>query len=162
MATAEAPSGPSAKRIAMLEKMAENVRTGGKGSMRRKKKAPHKTNAADDKKLQSSLKKLGVAPIGDIEEVNLFMNNSTVVHFSKPKVQASIPSNTYVVSPGASPAVTKDVKDILPHVLGQMGTQNLEQLKELQAQLAGGAAPAEAAKGEDEIPEDDENFDEAN
>eukprot|EP00999_Lentomonas_sp_LEN2_P001280 NODE_2301_length_601_cov_65.145570_g2251_i0.p1 GENE.NODE_2301_length_601_cov_65.145570_g2251_i0~~NODE_2301_length_601_cov_65.145570_g2251_i0.p1 ORF type:complete len:161 (-),score=50.76 NODE_2301_length_601_cov_65.145570_g2251_i0:47-529(-) len=152
-------SAPPTKLQLMLEKRADTVRTGGKGSMRRKKKAPHKTNAADDKKLQASLKKLGVAPIGEIEEVNLFMENQTVLQFNKPKVQASIPSNTYVVT--GNP-VTKDVKDILPQVLNQMGTQNLEQLKELQAQLSQNAAVTAASAEGDEIPQDDENFDEAN
>ena len=35
-----------------LAKMAEQVRTGGKGSVRRKKKAIHKTTTTDDKRLQ--------------------------------------------------------------------------------------------------------------
>ena len=44
---------------AKLEKLAAQVRTGGKGSMRRKKKAVHKVTGTDDKKLQSTLKRLG-------------------------------------------------------------------------------------------------------
>jgi nascent polypeptide-associated complex subunit beta len=99
------------------------VRTGGKGSVRRKKKAVHKTTASsDDKKLGSTLKKMGVTNIPAIEEVNLFKQNGQVIHFSGPKgtvtpalclgdfidltfvfgilisVQASIAANTYVVS----------------------------------------------------------------
>ena len=55
-----------------LAKMASQVRTGGKGSVRRKKKAIHKTTTTDDKRLQNTLKRLGVNNIPAIEEVNLF------------------------------------------------------------------------------------------
>lgn len=42
------------------------------GSARRKKKVVHRTATADDKKLQSSLKKLAVNNIAGIEEVNWY------------------------------------------------------------------------------------------
>ena len=42
------------------------------GSARRKKKVVHRTATADDKKLQSSLKKLAVNNIAGIEEVNVY------------------------------------------------------------------------------------------
>jgi len=42
-----------------------------KGSARRKKKVLHKTTVGDDKKLQTSLKKLGLNPIPSIEEVGI-------------------------------------------------------------------------------------------
>jgi len=45
-----------------LKKMQNAVRIGGKGTPRRKKKVVHATAATDDKKLQSSLKKLSVSP----------------------------------------------------------------------------------------------------
>jgi len=123
-----------------LAKMAEQVRTGGHGSVRRKYKAPHKTSAADDQKLQGALKKLGVSPIGDIEEVNLIMDNGNVVHFSHPKVQASIPSNTYVVSGHSE---TKKLQEMLPGIINQLGAENIEQLKTIaKAMDAGKAAPA--------------------
>jgi len=132
-------------------KMAEAVRTGGKGTMRRKHKAPHKTTAADDQKLQGALKKLGVSPIGDIEEVNLIMDNGNVVHFSHPKVQASIPSNTYVVSGHSE---TKKLQEMLPGIINQLGAENLEQLKSIAKSMDGGKpdAAAAAAPTADEIP----------
>lgn len=42
-----------------------------KGTARRKKKVVHRTATADDKKLQFSLKKLGVNNISGIEEVTV-------------------------------------------------------------------------------------------
>ncbi|XP_064413452.1 transcription factor BTF3 isoform X2 [Latimeria chalumnae] len=52
-----------------LAKLQAQVRIGGKGSARRKKKVVHRTATADDKKLQFSLKKLGVNNISGIEEL---------------------------------------------------------------------------------------------
>ena len=71
--------------VEKLQRMQESVRTGGKGSVRRKKKAQHKTTGTDDKRLQSTLKRLGVNNIPAIEEVNLFKDNGTVIHFNNPK-----------------------------------------------------------------------------
>ena len=45
----------------------------------------HKTSGTDDKKLQTSLKKLNVQPIQAIEEVNMFKEDGNVIHFSAPK-----------------------------------------------------------------------------
>ena len=97
--------------------------------MRRKKKAPHRTATTDDKRLQNTLKRLSVNTIPGIEEVNLFMDNNNVLHFSNPKghpssqshcldmyplscaaaVQASITANTYVVSGTAQTKSTASV-----------------------------------------------------
>ena len=41
-----------------LKMLQAQVRIGGKGTVRRKKKVVHRTATTDDKKLQSSLKKL--------------------------------------------------------------------------------------------------------
>ena len=41
-----------------LKQLQAQVRIGGKGTARRKKKVVHRTATTDDKKLQSSLKKL--------------------------------------------------------------------------------------------------------
>jgi nascent polypeptide-associated complex subunit beta len=94
-----------------LKKMAGAVRTGGKGSMRRKKKAVHKTTTTDDKRLQSTLKRVGVNNIPGIEEVNIFKDD-VVIQFQNPKVQASIGANTWVVS-GTPQTKSKSLLKIL-------------------------------------------------
>ena len=73
------------KMIARRFGGAQQSRTGGQGSFRRKKKTVHKTATSDDKKLGSTLKKLGVTNIPAIEEVNLFTSDGKVIHFSNPK-----------------------------------------------------------------------------
>lgn len=57
----------------------------------RKKKAVHKTTSTDDKRLQNTLKRLGVNTIPGIEEVNIFKESSDVVHFTNPKGELSSP-----------------------------------------------------------------------
>lgn len=50
----------------------------------RKKKAVHKTTSTDDKRLQNTLKKLGVNTIPGIDEVMIFKDQE-VIHFTSPK-----------------------------------------------------------------------------
>ncbi|CAL9048312.1 unnamed protein product [Musa banksii] len=136
-----------------LMKMAGAVRTGGKGSMRRKKKAVHKTTTTDDKRLQSTLKRIGVNAIPAIEEVNIFKDD-LVIQFVNPKVQASIAANTWVVS--GSPQ-TKKFEDMLPGIINQLGPDNLENLKRLaehlQKQSPSTATAAKQDNDDDDVPD---------
>ncbi|XP_030952811.1 basic transcription factor 3-like isoform X1 [Quercus lobata] len=136
-----------------LMKMAGAVRTGGKGSMRRKKKAIHRATTTDDKRLQSTLKRIGVNTIPAIEEVNIFKDDA-VIQFLNPKVQASIAANTWVVS--GSPQ-TKKLQDILPGIINQLGPDNLDNLRKLAEQFQKQQPPAGAQatqeEDDDEVPE---------
>jgi len=70
------------------------LRCRGKGTPRRKTKKVHKSSGTDDKKLQTSLKKLNVQPIQAIEEVNMFKEDGNVIHFAAPKgMYAACPLN---------------------------------------------------------------------
>jgi NAC domain len=81
-----------------------HLRCRGKGTPRRsQKKKPHKTSGTDDKKLQTSLKKLNVQPIQAIEEVNMFKEDGNVIHFAAPKgIYPSIHSPTTAQPPSFS------------------------------------------------------------
>ncbi|KAJ9505673.1 hypothetical protein QJQ45_011409 [Haematococcus lacustris] len=142
-----------------LAKMAGAVRTGGKGTVRRKKKAIHKTTTTDDKRLQNTLKKLGVNTIPGIEEVNIFKDDSEVVHFQNPK----------------------ELQDLLPGILNQMGPDSIQHLKKMMQQLTGGmgmpglnsmggpgsfpgiqsAPEGQDAEDDDDVPDLVENFEDA-
>lgn len=76
----------------------------------------HKNNGAARRPWLS-----GVNVIPGIEEVNIFKDD-TVIHFTNPKVQASIAANTYVVS---GPSQTKKLQDLLPGIINQLGPDNL-------------------------------------
>ncbi|KAG5455731.1 MAG: NAC domain-containing protein, partial [Olpidium bornovanus] len=80
-----------------LKQLQANVRIGGKGTPRRKVKKATKTTTTDDKKVQSTLKKLGVQHIGGIDEVNMFQEDGNVLHFTAPQVHASVGANTFAI-----------------------------------------------------------------
>jgi len=111
-----------------LKIMQSQVRIGGKGTARRKKKVVHKTATTDDKKLQNTLKKLSVTNIPGIEEVNMIKEDGSVIHFNNPKVQASVPSNTFAV---VGHAENKQITEMLPGILNQLGAESLTHLKRL-------------------------------
>ena len=100
-----------------LAKMQQSVRIGGKGTARRKKKIIHKTAGTDDKKLQTTLKKLQCNNIPGIEEVNIIKDDSTVIHFTNPKVQATVGANTFAISGNAE---HKSITDLFPGILNQL------------------------------------------
>lgn len=130
------------EKLAKLQRMAAGVRVGGKGSVRRKKKAVHKAAPTDDKRLQTTLKRLQLSQLPGIEEVNIFKDNGSVINFQNPKVQAQISANTYVIS-GA--AVTKPLQEMLPSIVNQLGADNMPQMKSLMDQLGAGMGGAGAA-----------------
>jgi len=115
-------------RLKKLQQMQSQVRTGGKGTARRKKKVVHKTAATDEKKLQSNLKKLSTTNIPGIEEVNMIKDDGTVIHFANPKVQASVPANTFAIN---GTAENKQITEMLPGILNQLGAESLTHLKRL-------------------------------
>nr|CAB3492457.1 unnamed protein product [Digitaria exilis] len=144
-----------------LMKMAGAVRTGGKGTVRRKKKAVHKTATTDDKRLQSTLKRVGVNTIPAIEEVNIFKDD-LVIQFLNPKVQASIGANTWVVSGSPQTKSNTHPSSYKMFCLGSLTNwvcpDNMEHLKriaeEMQKQVAAAGAAAQAKEdNDDDVPE---------
>lgn len=146
--------------------MESQVRIGGKGTARRKKKIVHRTATTDDKKLQSSLKKLSVNNIPGIEEVNMIKEDGTVIHFNNPKVQASLAANTFAITGHGE---NKQITEMLPNILNQLGAEGLTHLK----RLASNVHSTGSKKGtileqstsarieeDDEVPDLVDNFDE--
>jgi len=146
-----------------LKQLQEQVRIGGKGTQRRKKKVVHRTATTDDKKLQSSLKKLGVNSIPGIEEVNLIKDDGQVIHFNNPKVQASLTANTFAITGHAE---TKKLSEMIPSILSQLGLENLSNLRKYASTMSGEDGDAEHKthvahpEDDDDVPELVENFDE--
>ncbi|KAI4092891.1 MAG: hypothetical protein LQ348_001692 [Seirophora lacunosa] len=127
---------------AKLAKMQASVRI---GTPRRKQKKVHKTSGTDDKKLQTSLKKLNVQPIQAIEEVNMFKEDGNVIHFAAPKGTGGllpprlhptllmpnfvqIPSNTFAVYGNGE---DKELTELVPGILNQLGPDSLASLRKL-------------------------------
>lgn len=147
-----------------LAKLQQSVRIGGKGTPRRKVKKSQKNTEADDAKIQASLKKLNAQVIPGIEEVNFFQDDGYVLHFNRPQVQAAATSNTFAIHGRPQ---QKDLSDLMPGILTQIGAENMEKLRVLADQYTkslGKDAGAAGATGEAEdegIPElvEGENFD---
>ena len=140
--SATAPFPPCSAKLA--ERFASSggaARIGGKGTVRRKKMAVHKVAAVDDKKLTAALKKTGAMPLAGVEEVNFFQEDNSVLHFRAPKVQAAHSHNMHVV---VGDAVKKQLQDLLPGILGQMGPSGLKALTDAvakgQVRVPGGGA----------------------
>ncbi|XP_015911141.1 transcription factor BTF3 homolog 4 isoform X1 [Parasteatoda tepidariorum] len=149
-----------------LSKLQAQVRIGGKGTARRKKKVVHRTATTDDKKLQSSLKKLAVNNIPGIEEVNMIKEDGSVIHFNNPKVQASLAANTFAITGHAEP---KQITEMLPGILNQLGAESLTHLKRLATMQTStgilGPISEQTNSGideeeDEEVPDLVENFDE--
>jgi len=157
-----------------LQQLQAQVRIGGKGTARRKKKVVHRTATTDDKRLQSSLKKLSVNTIPGIEEVNMIKDDGSVIHFNNPKVQASLAANTFAVTGHAD---NKQITELLPGILNQLGPESLTHLKKLASNVTSSAAAgggdddeekADKESGNDDDEDDDDdvpdlvgNFDDA-
>jgi nascent polypeptide-associated complex subunit beta len=153
MAEAEALADARAKMIAKRFGGA-STSTGGKGSIRRKKKvASRSASAQSDAKLSTTLKKLGANNIPGIEEVNLFKEDGKVIHFKTPKVQASIAANTYVIS---GPSATKPLQELLPSIVSQLGMNNLSQLQSMAAQAGVAGADVDVASPDGGDGDDDD------
>ncbi|KAF2454556.1 nascent polypeptide-associated complex subunit beta [Lineolata rhizophorae] len=135
---------------AKLARMQQQVRIGGKGTPRRKVKKVHKSSGTDDKKLQASLKKLNVQPIQAIEEVNMFKSDGNVIHFSAPKVHASVPANTFAIYGNGE---DKELTELVPGILNQLGPDSLASLRK----LAESYQSMQKEKGDDKKDDDDDD-----
>jgi len=114
----EADIAEARQRMIAMRFGGKATATGGKGTVRRKKKVASRSSAAQsDVKLSAALKKLGATNIPGIEEVNLFKEDGKVIHFSNPKVASR------------SSAAQSDVK--LSAALKKLGATNIPGIEEV-------------------------------
>ena len=107
----------------------------------------HKEEIAEDKKLKSTIKKFGMQTLQDIDEVNMFKDDNTVIHLRRPQTQFSVRENLLVVTGNPE---TKELKNMMPDILKQVGPQQYQYLKSQLGEL-GGAKKEEA--DDDDVPE---------
>jgi nascent polypeptide-associated complex subunit beta len=143
---------------AKLARLQASVRIGGKGTPRRKVKKVHKNAGTDDKKLQTSLKKLNVQPIQAIEEVNMFKEDGNVIHFAAPKVHASVPANTFAIYGNGE---DKELTELVPGILNQLGPDSLASLRKL-AESYQSLQKKEGEEGEKKEGDSDDDDDDDN
>ena len=51
----------------------------------------HHNEVNEDKKLKSTIKKFGMQQLQDIDEVNMFKDDNTVVHLKRPQSKFELP-----------------------------------------------------------------------
>ncbi|EAZ63097.1 nascent-polypeptide-associated complex beta subunit [Scheffersomyces stipitis CBS 6054] len=147
------------------EKLAKLQKAAAKkvGGSRVKAKKVVKTEQ-DDTKLIEALGKLKATKIENVEEANFFREDGKVLHFNRVGVQGAAASNTFAFTGYPQ---EKNVTQLIPQILPQLGAENLEILRQLAEQLQAGKAPTELnagapAGGDEGIPDliDGEKFDE--
>jgi nascent polypeptide-associated complex subunit beta len=161
----------------------------GKGTPRRKTKKVHKSSGTDDKKLQTSLKKLNVQAIQAIEEVNMFKEDGNVIHFAAPKgkhafqvppllphpsprislshppkTNISISLTVHASIPSNTFAIygngeDKELTELVPGILNQLGPDSLASLRRL-AESYQSMQKKEGAEGKKEGGEGGDDDDE--
>ena len=113
------------------KKLAEkfgNTQIGGKGTQRRKHEVKKRGNKVEtDKKIESIAKKSQAKKINEINEINIFKDDNTVIHFKKPTLEYSFKEKVSFVS---GLHETKNIKELLPAIIKQLGPKQFEFMKE--------------------------------
>ena len=128
----------------------DSTKVGGKGGARRTKKVHKKENANEDKKLKQQLKKFNVQSLPDIDEVNFFKDDGTVMNFKRPAVDFSVRDHLLVVSGNPD---TKDIESMLPDILRQVGPEQAAKLKDVVKKDDGAKTVEVKEEDEDDIPQ---------
>ncbi|CAD1808516.1 NAC domain family protein [Candida parapsilosis] len=148
------------------EKLAKLQKSTAKkvGGSRVKAKKGVKTEQ-DDTKLIETLGKLKATKIEGVQEANFFKEDGKVLHFNRVGVQGAPASNTFAFTGYPQ---EKNITQLIPQILPQLGAENLEILRQLAEQIQAGKTPndintgAAAAneEGNEDIPDlVDQKFD---
>jgi len=92
----------------------------------------------------------------------MFKEDGQVIHFTAPKVHASVPANTFAIYGHGE---EKELTELVPGILNQLGPDSLATLRQLAESLqskqgAEGGAGEKPADDDDDVPDLVENFDE--
>lgn len=137
-------------RKKFAEKFSDSNQIGGKGTQRRKHQVKHRQNKVEvDKKIEAVAKKAQSRKLNEISEINIFKDDNTVIHFRKPQLEYSFKEKVSFV---AGTHETKNIKDLFPDILKQLGPKQLTLMKDF-------AEALKSKKGDKDQPELVEDFD---
>merc|ERR1712084_192042 len=125
---------------AKFSEMYQDTKLGGKGSQKRRKFVKHKDTAVQDKKISQLAKKSQAKKLTDTAEVNMFMDDNTVMHFKKPSLEYSLKEKVSFLS---GQMEKKHIKDLLPNIIKQLGPKQFSFMKDF----------AETLKNTDKVEE---------
>ena len=72
----------------------------------------------------------------------MIKDDGTVIHFNNPKVQASLAANTFAVTGHGE---NKQITELLPGILNQLGAESLTHLKKLASNVGAGEDSAKVS-----------------
>ncbi|KAJ2489678.1 Nascent polypeptide-associated complex subunit beta [Coemansia sp. RSA 2050] len=133
-----------------LAKLQSQVRTGGKGTPRRKVVKTSKPVAKEDPKLASTLKQLNVQAIPDVETINIFKDDGKVLGFSAPRLSANLEANTFVIAGKPSEKSPEQALTEMISQIGSLGPETLSQLVKMAGGLQGSSGVGDI---DDDIPD---------
>ena len=85
-------------KLEALRKLGASLRLGGRGTARRKFKVVRKNGSKmDDGKIQNSLRKAGLNPIGEIDTIEMIREDGSALFFPSPRLLANQQANTFCV-----------------------------------------------------------------
>ncbi len=117
-------------------------------------KAAHKPSAADDKKLQSTIKRLNVNTVTAVSEVLFLKSDDTAMVFGQGvKVQANIQANTFVVTGSHTVKKQSDIPG-----LNSMGIDPAQMAALQKMMLEAKGKSGAAAVADDSMPDLVEDF----
>lgn len=125
-------------------------------------KAKKVKSEQDDTKLMEALGKLKATKVNAVEEANFFKEDGKVLHFKRVGVQSAAQHNVCAFTGYPQ---EKDVTQLIPQILPQLGAENLEILRQLAEQIQAGKTPSmggENAGADEDIPDliEGQKFDE--
>ncbi|KAF6069336.1 NAC domain family protein [Candida albicans] len=85
----------------------------------------------DPEKL-AKLQKSSAKKVGGVEEANFFREDGKVLHFNRVGVQGAPASNTFAFTGYPQ---EKNITQLIPQILPQLGAENLEILRQLAEQI---------------------------
>ncbi|KAF7457034.1 Nascent polypeptide-associated complex subunit beta [Cryptosporidium felis] len=133
------------------------TQVGGKGTARRKRRAQKPSISVDVKKVQTVTSRFRCQNFPTINEVTMMKKDGTCLHFLNPKLQASVTTNTYILTGNPQEKLIRD----LPQHLNPMDLNVFLNDPKFQKLLEESQASRMRAVVEDEdIPELVENFEE--
>ena len=85
-------------KLEALRKLGASLRLGGRGTARRKFKVVRKKGSKmDDGKIQNSLRKAGLNPIGEIDTIEMIREDGSALFFPSPRLLSNQQANTFCV-----------------------------------------------------------------
>jgi hypothetical protein len=94
-------------------------------NIKTKKKEPQ-TNPKNDRITNKCIRDINGRSVYDIDEVNLFKDDGSVVHIKNPRVDMVSSGNVYVISRGKTQNTR--IEALMPSILQHLGPENIEYL----------------------------------